>query len=71
MATRTYTTVQGDTWDLIAYKVYGDEKYIGELMQNNVRHVDCVIFPSGVKLNIPELKISEDDTIPDWRRTNE
>ena len=30
-----YTTVQGDTWDLISYKVYGSEKYIGNLMQAN------------------------------------
>ena len=25
----TYETVQGDTWDKIAYQVYGDEKYAG------------------------------------------
>ena len=31
----TYETVQGDTWDKIAYQVYGDEKYAGYLMENN------------------------------------
>ena len=28
----TYETVQGDTWDKIAYQVYGDEKYAGCLL---------------------------------------
>ena len=28
----TYTTRQGDQWDAIAKKVYGDEKYAGYLM---------------------------------------
>ena len=23
-----YRTIQGDTWDMIATKVYGDEKYL-------------------------------------------
>ena len=28
----TYTTIQGDTWDLIAYKLYGEEKYMKNLV---------------------------------------
>ena len=28
----TYVTKQGDTWDLIAKKVYGAEKYLDHLM---------------------------------------
>ena len=35
MATKTYTTVQGDTWDLISFALYGTEKYVGELMESN------------------------------------
>ena len=33
---RIYTTVQGDMWDSIAYHFYGDVKYIGLLLQNNL-----------------------------------
>ena len=29
----TYTTIQGETWDNIAYKVYGAEKYASFLME--------------------------------------
>ena len=31
----TYTTRQGDAWDAIAYRVYGDVKYTGWLMEHN------------------------------------
>lgn len=34
-----YTTVQGDTWDIIAKKVYGNEKYAGYLMEIGRAHV--------------------------------
>ena len=31
MDNTTYTTVLGDTWDIIAKKVYNDEKYVDVL----------------------------------------
>ena len=31
----TYTTKQGDTWDLIAFRVYGDVKYTGWLIKDS------------------------------------
>ena len=63
-----YTTVQGDTWDAISYKVYGSEKYTGLLMQSNMRYLDVFVFDDSVILNIPE--ISEEDNAfeaPIWR----
>lgn len=51
----TYTTKQGDTWDLIAFRVYGDVKYTGWLMQNNYPHLDVFVFSPGVILQTPEL----------------
>lgn len=35
MTKRVYKTIQGDTWDGIAVKVYGDEKYMNELLEAN------------------------------------
>ena len=32
----TYTTIQGDMWDSIAYRLYGNEKYVGDLMKANM-----------------------------------
>ena len=33
-----YVTKQGECWDEIAKNVYGSEKYIGFLMQNNMKY---------------------------------
>ena len=46
----TYTTIQGDTWDLIAKKVCGDEKKLDILMQNNPSFLEYLVFPAGIRL---------------------
>lgn len=63
----TYETVQGDTWDMIAKKVYGDEKYAGYLMESNRLLIDYMIFPSGITLSIPEPTEEQDADLPIWR----
>lgn len=64
----TYTTKQGDTWDLIAFRVYGDVKYTGWLMQNNFPHLDIFVFDAGAVLQTPELPESEQLAgAPIWR----
>ncbi len=64
----TYTTKQGDTWDLIAFRVYGDVKYTGWLMQNNFPHLDVFVFDAGVVLQAPELPEDEQlANVPIWR----
>lgn len=50
----TYTTRQGDTWDAIAYRVYGDETLAGWLMENNYPLLDTFVFSAGVTLQTPE-----------------
>ena len=64
----TYTTVQNDTWDIIAKKVYGDEKYADYLMSKNYNYLDTFIFSSGIVLNTPELIKTTDSTLPPWRQ---
>ncbi|MFQ8729859.1 MAG: tail protein X [Enterocloster bolteae] len=32
---KTYTTINGQTWDQIAYEVYGDEHYCDRIMDAN------------------------------------
>ena len=64
----TYTTRQGDTWDLIAHRIYGDVKYTGWLMQNNFPHLDIFVFDAGVVLQTPELPEEESQAAtPFWR----
>ena len=63
-----YTTIQGDTWDTIAKKVYGDEKKLDVLMAANFDSLDYVVFPAGVAVNIPELDGQADSDLPEWRK---
>lgn len=63
----SYETVQGDTWDMIAKKVYGNEKYADFLMANNWHVLEYMIFPSGISLAVPELTEDIDLGLPIWR----
>ena len=67
MAT-TYTTRQGDMWDIIAKKLYDDENGMNTLIQANPAYVDTVIFSSGVVLTVPDYETDESTTdAPPWR----
>jgi len=66
---KVYTTVQGDTFDMIAYKQLGDCKYTGELMEANRDLIDHFIFSSGEKVVIPDVEdLSIVKNLPPWRR---
>ena len=68
----TYTTVQGDTWDLIAFRVYGSEKYMKLLAESNMPLVDYLILPSGTEINVPEIPENYDDSdTVFWRQSND
>mgnify|MGYP002740472077 FL=1 len=64
-----YSTIQGDMWDLIAYKVYGNERYINLLLEANQEHRNTAVFSAGVVLACPDIP---PDTLPEflppWRR---
>ena len=62
-----YTTMQGDTWDLIAYKLYGEEKYMKYLIEANWQMLDVLIFSSGTVLTVPDIQEEKDDEGPFWR----
>ena len=64
---RTYTTIQCDMCDSIAYKVYGSEKYMGLLMTSNLQLLDVFIFSAGTVLSVPEVTIEEETDKPAWR----
>ena len=52
---KTYITTNGDTWDSIAYKVYGDEFLCDQLREANAHDLDGVVmFEGGERVHIPE-----------------
>ena len=64
----TYTTKQGDCWDMIAFKVLGSERYMSQLLEANKKYRETYIFPAGVVLTIPEITEEVESTAPPWRR---
>lgn len=62
----TYTTTQGDTWDLIAYDLYGAEKYMKLLIEANLPLSDTLVFSAGTVINVPDLPEDSKDDLPFW-----
>lgn len=66
---RKYRTIQGDTWDMIAFREYpalGGELLMSALIDANPEYVDTVIFPAGVVLNVPDIEVPAVRTLPPW-----
>ena len=64
-------TISGDTWDTVAKRVYGDERYAQELMEErrNIALLDYQIFPGGIVIATPEIReeiVTSD--LPAWRK---
>ena len=71
MAT-TYKTQSGDTFDIISFRLFGDEFYMDELIKANFEHRKTLIFSSGVILNVPEIDTktpqTSNENLPIWLR---
>ena len=65
----TYTTIQGDTWDLISYKLFGSEKYMKNLIEANWPLLEVLVFSSGTVITVPDLPEDNDEDAPFWRQT--
>jgi Phage Tail Protein X. len=63
-----YKTIQGDTWDGIAVKVYGDEKYMNELLEANQAYREIIIFPANVSLSLPDIQTQTTTILPPWKK---
>jgi len=71
---KTYVTVQGDWWDLIALKVYGmrrgDDHYMHKLIEANYHLREIAQFPGGVIVNVPDLPIRAVIPLVPWTSTS-
>lgn len=68
MTKRVYRTLQGDTWDGIAVKVYGDEKYMNVLLEANQVHRERIIFPANVILSLTNVATQATSILPPWKK---
>ena len=58
MAAKFYITVQNDTFDAIAYRLWGDEHLAERLMAANPDYMDVLIFAPGTTLLVPDVASS-------------
>lgn len=67
----TYTTVSGDTWDLIAFNQLGSCDYTNLLIDANRDKIDTAIFSAGTVLNLPTIMAENTASanLPPWRRS--
>jgi hypothetical protein len=49
-----YTASSGDSWDSISWKSFDDEWVFPQLMENNRKFSDVLIFEGGESVEIPD-----------------
>jgi phage tail protein X len=65
-----YTTMEGDRWDLIAWRCYGDPYAYVEIVAVN-RHVPIVpVLDGGLTIYVPLREPAQLDItkLPPWKR---
>lgn len=64
---KIYRTIQGDTFDAIAYRLWKNEHLCRALMEANPDYMDVLIFGAGVELVIPEIAVPKKIAdLPPW-----
>ncbi|MGE5631705.1 MAG: tail protein X [Caulobacteraceae bacterium] len=63
-----YTTMQGDTFDILALDAYNDEFKAHLIIEANPQYANVVIFDGGIILKIPIIQQEAAATLPPWKR---
>lgn len=64
---KQYSTKQNDTFDKIAFDLYGDETVASYIINANPDKANVVIFGAGESLYLPKLERVETSTLPKWK----
>lgn len=67
-----YIVKDGDRWDTIAHKAYGDASLINGIIEANTTSVISPVLKAGMRLSIPILETGEveidSELLPPWKR---
>ena len=64
-----YVTSQSDTFDMIAYDLYGDEYLASDIVELNPEHCGEIVFDAGIELRVPVYDDpTESERVAPWRR---
>ncbi len=68
----TYTTAEGDTFDLLALDMYNDEKLASYIIEYNPEYADVIIFSGGIELKLPVVEDAEtSEAVAPWKRASD
>jgi hypothetical protein len=62
-----YIATAGETWDIVALKIWGDEKLCHLLMESNPQYLHKDVFEGGEELTIPQLPETQETPPAPWR----
>ena len=73
MANAKYTTIEGDRWDLIAFKAYGNALEYARIVRANPNIIMGKTLPAGIAINVPIVSPENDFSLsdarlPPWKR---
>lgn len=70
-----YTASKGESFDSIALRLYGNEKYAADLLKMNPQYGHKMTMSGGEQLKLPAVQITTDaegremsDTTAPWKR---
>jgi phage tail protein X len=68
--TTIYITKEGDRWDTIADKAYGDVSKMDKIIDANPELALVDVFREGITLTLPIIPETETQTsnLPPWKR---
>lgn len=64
-----YVTAEGDRWDLIAWRMYGDAYAFEEIVKANPHVPVRPVLPSGLRLLVPLRPRPTVGGLPPWKRS--
>lgn len=69
----THTALAGETFDMLAYKYYGDEMKDYLITEYNDPYAWYLTFDGGEQITIPIYRVPrfDDPTLAPWRRDTE
>jgi hypothetical protein len=70
MAYTTEITKAGDRWDTIAFRVYGDVKFMPDVIKENPEIPLDIPIPAGtiLKILIKEVAETNKELLPPWKK---
>ena len=68
--TNTYKTIDGDTFDIIAWRVYGSSTLAAHIMRANIHLIGRWSFGPNETVLVPPLTVedAQSSAAPPWRR---